>query len=749
MGVDMPAYYAHSLESCGKHGWHPLRVHLRETARLAAARGRKFGAAEAAACAGLLHDLGKYTEAFQRRLEGGGPVEHSTAGAREVLAAADRAEVHLAELLAHAIAGHHAGMPDRRGDAGGTLEARLGAPPSTLDALWRNELGPLPTSLMPEDFDWHRGDPRRLAFQLSMLGRFLFSCLVDADFRDTEAFFASAQGRPVERDIDLPLSALRDRLDAHLRGLSGGAGQIDRHRATILAHVRAQAGREPGLFSLTVPTGGGKTLASLAFALDHAIEHGLDRVIYAIPFTSIIDQTAGVFRQAVGDEAVLEHHSAIERQDPPAGDERSGAAKLKLAMEDWAAPIVVTTNVQVFESLFANRPGRCRKLHNLARSVLVLDEAQTIPRPVLRPCVATVDELARNYRSSVVLCTATQPALNAPDFAGGLANVRELAPDPPTLQRRFARVTFRRAGALSDDDLVEALADTRQGLVIVNSRAHALALYRRARDADLGGLVHLTTRMVAAHRRQVLAGVRDALAGHRPCRVVATSLIEAGVDLDFPRVWRAEAGLDSVMQAAGRCNREGRRAVAESVVTLFRPAEAEHAAPREIAALAGDMARVAECYDDLADLAAIRDYFLEVYWRVGPEQLDRHAILEHFKVDARETDMAYRSAAERFRLIEKGMAPVVVRRDRQSADAVAALAHADKIGGLARRLQPYLVQIPPKARDELVRHGQVRYAAAASLGEQFAVLEDEALYGEDTGLVWEEAGELRTNAAVV
>lgn len=665
-------HYAHSVAGRSTEHWQYLADHLIGVAKLAEFRAQKFAAGKAAYIAGALHDVGKYTDAFQRRLDGGEKVDHASAGAATILSLAGRADLHMAELIAHAIAGHHGGMPDRRGGEHSTLDIRLAKPLPALAEVWRDEVGPLPTGLAPSGFLLHP-DSGRYAFQLAMLGRFIFSCLVDADFRDTEDFYARARDETISRAIDIPLTKLKPKLDACLADLRNQETEINRQRGTILDHVRAQAHAAPGLFSLTVPTGGGKTLASLAFALDHAVRHGLDRVIYSIPYTSIIDQTASVFRDILGADAVLEHHSTID-ETRMRGLE--GAAKLRLAMEDWSAPVVVTTNVQLFEGLFSNRPSRCRKLHNLARSVIVLDEAQTIPRHVLKPCVAAIDELARNYGSSVVLCTATQPALHAPEFEGGFTNVHELAPDPKALQRQFQRVTFRHAGDMSDDDLIGALSKAEEGLIIVNSRKHALALYLAARDAGLDGLVHLTTRMVAAHRREVLERVRTRLKDGRHCRVVATSLVEAGVDLDFPEVWRAEAGLDSILQAAGRCNREGRRAAAESIVTIFRAPD--NAPPREVAALAGDFARVADRHDDISGLEAITAYFGEVYWRIGPERLDARQVMAKFLADGSGTDFAYRTVAEEFRLIEEGMAPVIVRRDDRSRKAIEALPHVEK-----------------------------------------------------------------------
>ena len=418
---------------------------------------------------------------------------------------------------------------------------------------------------------------------------------------------------------------------------------------------------------------GGKTLTSLAFALDHAKIHGLERIVYAIPFTSVIDQTAKIFRDVLGDGVVLEHHSAI---DETKFAKREGAAKLRLAMEDWAAPIIATTNVQLFESLFSHRPSRCRKLHNLARAVIVLDEAQTIPLHVLRPAVAVLDELARNYGSSIVLCTATQPALKAPEFKGGFEKVRELAPDPPSLHQQLARVTIAHEGTFSDDDLCDDLAQTEQGMVIVNSRKHALDLFQQAREAGMEGVVHLTTRQYAAHRLRIIEDVKQRLSESSPCRLIATSLVEAGVDLDFPKVWRAEAGLDSVAQAAGRCNREGKRDITDSIVTVFQPAE--HKSPAEVGQLAGDMERIIGRHDDLLSPEAMEDYFQEVYWRKGEGLGDD--FLQKFKMSKHGTSFSFREVGETFSLIQSGLESVIIAQEEEARKALHDLAYAERPG---------------------------------------------------------------------
>lgn len=727
---------AHSHPVLPRSQWHPLSTHLTSTAALAALRADAFGGVRAAHLAGLLHDLGKYTKEFRQRLEGGPPVDHATAGAREVVSLATRLDDALiARIIAHAIAGHHSGLPDSVGHRA-SLADRVKTKAASLDPAWRTEITPFAEALVPAFFD-ARTTPAQLAF----FGRMIFSCLVDADYRDTEAFYDAVDGRRSPRDwtaLQEIADQLIGRFDAHMTRLRADAKTtpVNALRAEILDHVRAQAGAARGLFTLTVPTGGGKTLASLAFALEHAKRHGLSRIIYAIPFTSVIDQTAETFRailEETGEEIILEHHCALDEER---NHDREVRDKLRLAMEDWAAPIIVTTNVQFFESFYANRPSRCRRLHNLANSVIILDEAQTIPLHVLRPCLATIEELAKNYGASIMLCTATQPAVAAPAFEGGLSELRELAPEPARLHEALRRVRLAHLGTLDDDALVAALAQSPQGLIIVNSRAHARALYRKARAAGLDGVIHLTTRQYAAHRREILANVRARLKGGAPCRLVATSLVEAGVDLDFPRVWRAAAGLDQIAQAAGRCNREGRRRVEESVVGVFEAAD--FAPPREIAQLTGDLARMAADHADLLSPAALAAYFREVYWRKDAG-LDRDGVMSAWKISAGKPHFDYARVARDFRLVESGLAPVIIAREAAARDALGALRGGRPPGAVARALQPHIVQVPPKARALLVQNGHVSFEGEKDFGDQFAVLRSEALYRPEEGLIWEDA----------
>lgn len=748
-------YFAHSGQNDDRGGWQRLDHHALCVARLAAKFAAPIGLERAAYLAGLLHDLGKYTPVFQARLAGvDTAVDHSTAGAAQVLEMVERTPhgALMAQCIAYGILGHHAGLPDRVGASGfdDRIKRFQGDPLRAIDPIWREELKPDATALFPRSFEEVR---ERVHFQLAFMTRMIFSCLVDADFKDTEAFYGSVEDLQKNRDWPaLPdiLPSLLTLFDDHMANLGSGNTPINALRAEILSDVRSKATLQPGLFTLTVPTGGGKTLASLGFALKHAKLHGHRRIIYAIPFTSIIDQTAAIFRSVLGDDIVLEHHSGIDEETLRDRTERTSRDKLKLAMEDWAAPVVVTTNVQFFESLFAARPARARKLHNISRSVIILDEAQTIPRPLLIPCMRVLEELALNYGCTVVLCTATQPALAKPRFEKGLhLDGRELAPDPLRLANELRRADIRRVGDMTNADVVAELRGHPQGLVIVNSRKHAYELYQDATATGLEGVIHLTTRQCAAHRGLILGDVRKRLEidGH-PCRVIATSLIEAGVDIDFPRVWRAEAGLDQIIQAAGRCNREGRRERAQSIVTVF--SAPGYGVPPEIKGLIGDMARTASADHDLMSLAAIEQYFAEVYWRLGSDKLDAKKIIAMFGMDRHGPQFEFRKAAEAFRMIESGMVPVIVPFDGGAVECVEKLAIAEiPSGHLARRLQRYVVQVPPKARDALVGNGHVAFVHPQLRGDQFAVLRNLGLYRKDVGLVWEDAEYLQAEECMV
>ena len=747
---NQPLYYAHSAFK-DQRQWQRLSLHLEATATRAAAFLDAVGLADFGRVVGLLHDLGKYTAAFQARLEGAPQhVDHAAPGAAVAI---ERYGSQLGKVLAFCIAGHHAGLANGvNGRQVSALVDRLGGPVASPDPAWEREVA-LPDSLIVPRLELRSDMP---GFSAAFLVRMVFSALVDADYLDTEAYYAGLEDSPAVRGQHPHLADLAQRLDLHLSALHASTPRsaVNELRREVLTHVRAKAAQAPGVFTLTVPTGGGKTLTSLAFALQHAVQLGLERVIYVIPYTSVIEQTARVFRCALrnddGDPAdfVIEHHSTFD-EDRISG--RESRSKLRLAMENWDAPIIVTTAVQFFESMFANRPSRCRKLHNIANSVVILDEAQTLPLKYLRPCVAVLDELARNWRASIVLCTATQPALGASDgFAGGFENMCELAPAPRSLYERLKRTRMRHVGTLDDAQLAVRIRQSPQGLCIVNSRHHAHDLYQQI--AHLEGTFHLTTLMCARHRREKLEVVHERLKSGTAVRLIATSLVEAGVDLDFPVVWRAEAGLESIIQAAGRCNREGRASAGD--IFVFEPEG--QAAPPEIAQFA-DAARsvLRRFQDDPMSLEAISAYFQELYWCKGREALDAKRILGQIAERQHGLDFPFETIAAEFRLIEDFQVPVVVPWRGESGDDDTAerllhdLAYAPRPGPIARRLQPYVVQIPPYRRSALLATGAVSVVREEEFGQQFVVLENLDLYRADTGLSLADPTYRRTEGLVL
>lgn len=713
-------HYAHTRKGAPQSEWEPLEDHLATVATLASEFADGFGADAWGYLAGLWHDVGKYSHAFQKylaatatiaddghRAELAGRVDHSTAGAQHAARLGS-----LGRLLAYCIAGHHGGLPDNEAGAAG-LSMRLrkeiepygGAPAELLS----ESLPPAPRlSLL--------GDKRRGAFAVAFFTRMVFSCLVDADFLATEKFMNSERAQK-RRRTTVKLEQMVERLDAYLDDLQRRAADTDvnRRRRQVLSSCRHKAGSPPGVFSLSVPTGGGKTLSSLAFALRHAVAHGLQRVICAIPFTSIIEQSADVFRRALSDlaEEVLEHHSNLEPDDPQKQSERS-----RLAAENFDAPLVVTTNVQLFESLFASRTSRCRKLHRLAKSVIVLDEAQTLPPNLLAPTLAALEELVANYGSTVVLCTATQPAIEKREaFPIGLRGVTPIIDEPRSLHLALRRTDVELLGRASDETLVERLQEEDQVLCVVNSRGHAADLFKRLNDPHA---LHLSASMCGAHRSDVMVEIRRRLdpTVREPCKVISTQVIEAGVDVDFPVVYRAAAGLDSVAQAAGRCNREGLLADPNGRpcmgrVFVFDYDEQEHRPPPLIRRGAGHFREVAPDHvDDLLSPAAVEAYFRLHYWQQGGDDgrgWDRgrsgESVMRCFGgEDGDPLHHQFREAAERYQLIGDAQTSILVPFGKRGRALLRLLGHMREPPGVGfdRAAQRYVVGVWDRTLRKLI-----------------------------------------------
>lgn len=687
---------------------HFLSEHLLEVAKLAGKFATHFDSAEWACLAGLWHDLGKYSTEFQQyiksvsgydaHIEAPGRVDHSTAGAIHAI----RQLGNHGRILAYLIAGHHAGLPDwDAAETGGkALSIRLGAEQNHL--LDRIPAQTIPQSILAQAKPTAK--PCGGADGLHLWLRMLFSCLVDADFLDTEKFMDGdkADSRKGYRE----LSDLLANFDQYManKSASADATPVNAIRADILRQCREKAVLNPGLYSLTVPTGGGKTLSGMAFALQHAVQHNKQRIIYVIPYTSIIEQTAGIFREIFGDN-VVEHHANL---DPDKEDARS-----RLAAENWDAPIIVTTNVQFFESLFAARTSRCRKLHNIVNSVVVLDEAQLLPPEFLQPIADAMNQLASHYGVTFVLSTATQPALGSfQPFGGkpfrGLDNVREIMDDPDALYQQLKRVEVSVPDDLQTprdwESVAIELLQRPSVLCIVSRRDDARELHRLMTSREEGkDTLHLSALMCGEHRSRVIADIKARLQRKEPVRVISTQLVEAGVDVDFPVVYRALAGLDSIAQAAGRCNREGKQDGLGCVVVFVPskpapPGLLRQAAQISVSLLSGSTSNVLG-----RDLA--QQFFEHLYVRAP--SLDKHGIHKLLTQDARECRIQFRTVAEKFSLIDDSTYQTILVRYGNNDAWLDILEKEGPKRWLMRKLQRYSVNIPKRLFAQLERQGDV------------------------------------------
>ena len=764
--------YAHSLPGQPPEKWQYLSIHLSEVAELASRFADVFGASRLAFIIGWLHDLGKASEAGQKRIHGEGPkVDHSTAGARELIEQWEKkygAEGKaLAKLLAYCIVGHHGGLPD------------YGKTPLDLSTLLcrldRQRLIPDYRSTLHElempDLKPDRIPVKTHPFSLAFFVRMLFSCLTDADWLNTEEFCNPKRFEKRKTEWT-GIGDLAGKLEATLYSKKWMENQISERdislvsfkkdtpqtvrinqaRQAILSWCLKAAKSEPGLFSLTVPTGGGKTVSSLAFALNHAREHGLRRIIFVVPYTSIIEQNAKNIREWLGDCTVLEHHSnyihPAERKTNEKNDEDNDqpdaleAQQFRLATENWEATVIVTTAVQFLESLFANKPSRCRKLHNIAKSVVIFDEAQMIPVPLLKPSVLAMYELVDHYGASLVFCTATQPALNKNDnndpFPGfDPEKVREIIPDGK-LKELFAifnRVRLHHVGILSDTGLGSRLTNEKQVLCIVNTRKRAQEVFDVARETGKEDTwFHLSARMTPAHRSKVLDEIRKRLLSGQECHVVSTSLIECGVDISFPAVYREETGLDSIAQAAGRCNRNGELSEGGRFY-VFSPECGQPKGAADLQRRATLFKDIFHRYADPFSPEAVEDYFCQLRRYANTDEAD---VVKKLCADSIESKQDFRfnfrMAAKAYRFIDSDMISVIVENALENNDEASFLVRRldtfDDDPVVFRLLQQYTVQIYPWEAAILQRQGALEVAR-----ERFYILRGGIGYDKQCGLI--------------
>ncbi|MGI8551103.1 MAG: CRISPR-associated endonuclease Cas3'' [Dehalococcoidia bacterium] len=750
--------WAHSANEAGV--WDPLPRHLRDVAALARSFGEPLGIGDLAYWAGLLHDLGKYEDDFQRRLHDPTvSAPHAAYGACVAVAA------HSYEV-AFAVAAHHAGLFER----GILQELPRGRPPrhpdgpdygSRAQSLRSLALTDLPELAGPLPDTNAKNTPEGKE-ALELRTRLLLSCLVDADRLDTEAFYSSAKA--ATRAQQLPsMGELADRVEQFIGALQKNAqpSVVNEVRAEVLRACMRAADAPPGLATLTVPTGGGKTLASLLYALRHAARHGLRRVIVVVPFLAIIEQNARVIRRALGEASdpqlvelsplVLEHHSGIVQEGPQRGqwshDRGNSAASMqhadadqndphggpdlwrRLAAENWDAPVVITTAVQFLESLFTSRPSRARKLHRIAGSVVIFDEVQTVPAGLLQPILRMLGQFQREYGSSFLFCTATQPAFEerpgGPGKRWPAGELREVAPDPASLFRRLKRVeaTWPEAGeSISWADLAHRLAGEGSALAIVNTRNQARDLYEAtcaAAEATLSEnplpVLHLSSRLCPQHRTAVLRRLREAMHSGS-CLLIATQLVEAGVDLDFPALYRAFGPLDSIAQAAGRCNREGRlhdsagRALPGRLI-VFQPEDG--GLPQGLYRTATDTTQtmlremtIAGSALDLDDPELYRRYFDRLY---------NVANLDVPGISGMRQDLSFRQVDEHFRVIDDDTQGVVVPYG-DGVRLINGIRNGWELNrGLLRRLQPFTVNLYRREFERAVRDGTIEEMAGGTM----------------------------------
>ncbi len=709
---DKTDYWAHTPKEAGGDP-HDLRQHLLDTAQRAQEFASAFGAGNLAYMLGLWHDLGKYNPDFQEYLRqahkaallgqthrGKGP-PHAIWGATYLVYKLGKHPSH--ETFSIPVFGHHAGL----GEASDVAQKIRDAP----DLNKRVEV--METSIkryeltligLPEN-------PPTTKIKQELFTRMVASALVDADFLDTERHFD--QGKPEARATPLSIADLWAKFEGGREKLLKkqiGSGKIpaphvQRVRDEVYQACLNAASKKPGIYKLTVPTGGGKTLSGLAFALKHAQINDLRRVIIGIPFTSIIDQNAKVYREVLGDDAVLEHHSAVNVKDNKTERQDPRTLQLQLATENWDVPLICTTFVQLFESLFARKTSKIRKLYRLAKSVIVLDEVQTLPAELREPTLDVLRTLVDDYGVSLVLCTATQPAFETDVFTESFKDIEqtEIVEDYKRHFELLIRVRYNKHAHYPNPApwlvLAEEISREPQVLSIFNTRRDALALVRELQKRNCTGIYHLSTLMCGAHRQDALSTINAQLADPQkpPIRLVSTQVVEAGVDLDFPVVHRALAPLDRIVQAAGRCNRNGNDDLGQ--VVIFQTESGK--APKGVYQKGIEKARtILETTLDLNKAlngqGVLREYFSKLYTDVGADEK---------KIQPDREELNFVKVAEKYRLIVEDTVTIIV----PYGDYKKHLERWRRVPGRKswRALQPHIVSIYPNEAKKLLGAGML------------------------------------------
>ncbi|RAV06416.1 CRISPR-associated helicase Cas3' [Paenibacillus sp. YN15] len=666
--------------------WHLLDRHSRDTARLAFRHGQHFHAGKLAEVAGLAHDYGKNSVIFQKRLVDSTIIaDHKSAGARAVYA---QYPFPAGLLLAYVIFGHHSGLPNHISTSAKAigLEDVLKEPLTwvegvnpSLPPLSKEDIPPMAPTLNP-------------GLSRSLMIRMLHSALVDADYLDTEQFLQP--DKAAKRNSYLPLPELYGPYEMKIEELLSRTpdSEVNQLRREVLEGCLEKASGPKGFYTLTAPTGSGKTYAALGFAFRHAKHHGMSRIVTCLPFISLIEQTVSVYRNALGDlegNIVLEHHSNITFTK----EQESEFDPRLMAAENWDAGLIVTTNVQLFESLFAAKPSKTRKLHRLANSIIILDEAQTLPEKLLKPVLAVLRCLCVDYGATVVFSTATQPALKT-EWLDGL-QAEEIIPNPAHMYTRICRVQTASLGEQSDEELTSRIIEQPKALCIVNTRKQARLLYGRvANKVGKANVFHLSGLMCAEHRSSSLKEISAKLESGE-CYVISTPLIEAGVDLDFPVVFRQMAGIEAIAQAAGRCNREGklrdiRGNLQKGQVFLFDSADhpVRHAWYKERAQFSRLILR---SYSDPLAPDAIHAYFNRLYG--FGKNLDEQGILKKLNGGADEYSFQFREIADTFKWIDEEAVPVIIPWDQAARNYLLQAQAALYPAFYMRKLQRYTVPL--------------------------------------------------------